>query len=264
MERQLGADGAAGRRPARPEPHHAQPARAAQDAASSSAPVVRAGARGVPAARRAARDHELTRHAARGADAICERDPARLAQVFGNLLNNACKYTQPGRHDLADGVERDGSERRRERSQDTGIGIPPTSSQHLRDVHAGRPLARALAGRARHRPDAGQAAGRDARRRGRGAERRRRARAASSSCACRSIDRRDAERRRRCRAAAPAHARAPPHPRRRRQRGLGRVARDAARARGPRDAHGARRLAALDAAEKHRPTSCCSTSACRE
>jgi two-component system CheB/CheR fusion protein len=48
-------------------------------------------------------------------------DPARLAQVFGNLLNNACKYTaSPGRIDLAVGIE--GGEVV-VKVQDNGIGI---------------------------------------------------------------------------------------------------------------------------------------------
>lgn len=48
-------------------------------------------------------------------------DPARLAQVFGNLLNNACKYTvPPGRIDLAVAIE--GGEVV-VTVQDNGIGI---------------------------------------------------------------------------------------------------------------------------------------------
>ncbi len=48
-------------------------------------------------------------------------DPARLAQVFGNLLNNACKYTaSPGRIDLAVAIE--GGEVV-VTVQDNGIGI---------------------------------------------------------------------------------------------------------------------------------------------
>jgi len=50
-------------------------------------------------------------------------DPARLAQVFGNLLNNSCKYTPPG------GTIRVTAERRGAEVvvgvQDTGSGIPP-------------------------------------------------------------------------------------------------------------------------------------------
>jgi PAS domain S-box-containing protein len=50
-------------------------------------------------------------------------DPARVVQVFGNLLNNSCKYTPPG------GVISVTIERRGELAQvkvsDTGNGIPP-------------------------------------------------------------------------------------------------------------------------------------------
>jgi len=51
-----------------------------------------------------------------------EADPVRLTQVFGNLLTNACKYTNPGgRIDVA--VERWGSHVV-VRVSDNGIGIP--------------------------------------------------------------------------------------------------------------------------------------------
>jgi signal transduction histidine kinase len=65
-----------------------------------------------------------------------DADPTRLAQVVGNLLSNACKFTdQGGRIWLA--VEQEGGQAVI-RVRDTGIGIaadqlPP----HLRDVHAG-------------------------------------------------------------------------------------------------------------------------------
>ena len=49
--------------------------------------------------------------------------------------------------------------------RDTGIGIPAeASARHVRDVLAGGPQPGALAGRAGHRPGAGQGPGRDARR----------------------------------------------------------------------------------------------------
>ena len=50
-------------------------------------------------------------------------DPARLAQVFGNLLNNSSKYTRPGGTiDLA--VQREGAQVCVS-VKDSGIGIPP-------------------------------------------------------------------------------------------------------------------------------------------
>jgi PAS domain S-box-containing protein len=53
---------------------------------------------------------------------ILDADPVRLAQVLGNLLHNACKYTEPGgRIDLS--AERQGSDVAISVT-DTGIGIP--------------------------------------------------------------------------------------------------------------------------------------------
>lgn len=52
-----------------------------------------------------------------------DADPARLAQVFGNLLQNACKYTEPGGR-----IELSASRQAGQavvRVKDTGIGIPP-------------------------------------------------------------------------------------------------------------------------------------------
>ncbi len=50
-------------------------------------------------------------------------DPARLAQVFSNLLNNACKYTEPGGKIWLT-AERQGSYVV-VKVKDTGLGIPP-------------------------------------------------------------------------------------------------------------------------------------------
>ena len=59
-------------------------------------------------------------------------DPARLAQVVSNLLNNACKYTEPGGHiDLT--LTRDG-EKALIRVADTGIGIPPGKLEGIFDL----------------------------------------------------------------------------------------------------------------------------------
>jgi PAS domain S-box-containing protein len=52
-----------------------------------------------------------------------EGDPVRLAQLFGNLLNNACKYSDPGGR-ISVNLQRD--ERNViVRVADTGVGIPP-------------------------------------------------------------------------------------------------------------------------------------------
>ena len=56
------------------------------------------------------------------ADAIVlNADPVRLAQVFGNLLRNACKYTEPGGHIWLSAAQ-DGNEAV-VTVKDTGIGI---------------------------------------------------------------------------------------------------------------------------------------------
>ena len=54
---------------------------------------------------------------------MVDADPARLAQVFSNLLNNAAKYTDRGGH-IRLTAERDGSEVVVS-VRDTGIGIAP-------------------------------------------------------------------------------------------------------------------------------------------
>jgi signal transduction histidine kinase len=56
-------------------------------------------------------------------------DPARLAQVIGNLLNNACKFTDPRGHiGLTVSARRRAGGRSR---ADDGIGIAPEQLPHL-------------------------------------------------------------------------------------------------------------------------------------
>src|SRR5690606_16229048 len=56
-------------------------------------------------------------------DLAVDADPSRLAQIIGNLLNNAAKYTDPGGHIEIRG-ERRGALVAIE-IKDNGIGIPP-------------------------------------------------------------------------------------------------------------------------------------------
>ena len=59
-----------------------------------------------------------------------EADEARLAQVFANLLHNACKYTEPG-GEITLTVTRPSESAVEVAVRDTGIGIPPEFLPHL-------------------------------------------------------------------------------------------------------------------------------------
>ncbi len=77
--------------------------------------------------------HELT-VARPGEPVYLDADPARMAQVFSNLLNNAAKYTEPGgRIRLA--AERRGGEVA-VTVQDTGIGLAAEVMPHLFEIFA--------------------------------------------------------------------------------------------------------------------------------
>ena len=86
---------------------------------------------------------------------LLDADPVRLAQVVGNLLTNAAKYTEPnGRIWLT--AEREG-DMAVLRVRDNGIGIAPHMLPRIFELfvqvdHA----ATKVAGRAGHRPDAGE------------------------------------------------------------------------------------------------------------
>ncbi|AXK72782.1 response regulator [Lysobacter sp. TY2-98] len=58
-----------------------------------------------------------------------DADPVRITQVFGNLLNNAAKYAEPGGH-ISVRVERDG-DTVRIHVRDRGIGIEPEMLPHV-------------------------------------------------------------------------------------------------------------------------------------
>jgi light-regulated signal transduction histidine kinase (bacteriophytochrome) len=91
-----------------------------------------------------------------------EVDVTRIAQVLANLLNNAAKYTPPGGR-IVLSLREDGDFAVISVA-DTGVGIQAESAGGgVRDVQPGRrDIDRA--GRPGHRPVAGAAPGRDARR----------------------------------------------------------------------------------------------------
>jgi PAS domain S-box-containing protein len=61
-------------------------------------------------------------------------DPVRLAQVFGNLINNSCKYTAPGGRIWLT-VEEQGNDVV-VKVKDTGVGIPPDKLNEIFDLFA--------------------------------------------------------------------------------------------------------------------------------
>jgi PAS domain S-box-containing protein len=63
-----------------------------------------------------------------------DADPTRLAQVVGNLLNNAAKYTPPGGRVAVYGETHGGEAVLRVR--DTGIGMPPEALTRIFDLFA--------------------------------------------------------------------------------------------------------------------------------
>ena len=106
---------------------------------------------------------------------LLDADPVRLIQVFGNLLTNAAKYTEPNGHiwltaECIKGIAVIRIRRQRHRNR------PDYASPHLRFVRASGPHFYKVTRRAGHRPDVGQESGGDAQRDGRGTERRVRSR----------------------------------------------------------------------------------------
>ena len=61
-----------------------------------------------------------------------DADPVRLAQVFGNILNNSCKYTEPGGRIRLAAERQDGEVE--VRVVDTGVGIPPDALGGIFDI----------------------------------------------------------------------------------------------------------------------------------
>ena len=96
-------------------------------------------------------------------------DRTRLAQVFANLLNNSSKFSDRGQP-ISIAITHDGGQAV-VRVRDTGVGIPREALPKIFDMFGQADLPRrALARRPRHRPLAGQADRRNARRHRRGAQ----------------------------------------------------------------------------------------------
>ena len=94
---------------------------------------------------------------------VLDVDPARMAQVLNNLLNNAAKYTPEGgliQLSARLGGARRRHQARRQRHRDRAGAAP----QNVRPVHAGRPDPVAFQGRPGHRADRRALAGGNARR----------------------------------------------------------------------------------------------------
>jgi PAS domain S-box-containing protein len=60
-------------------------------------------------------------------------DPVRLSQVFGNLLANACRYTEPGGRIRVE-AQALGTRAVRVRVSDSGLGIPPAMLERVFDL----------------------------------------------------------------------------------------------------------------------------------
>jgi signal transduction histidine kinase/DNA-binding response OmpR family regulator len=85
--------------------------------------------------------HEL--HVALPSDPVfLNADPVRLTQVFGNLLTNACKYTEPGGHIWLSAELQENEVIVKVR--DTGIGIPRSKLASVFDMFSQLPAARDL------------------------------------------------------------------------------------------------------------------------
>ena len=65
---------------------------------------------------------------------VLDADPVRLTQVFGNLVNNAAKYTEPGGHIWLSAEREDGAVAVRVR--DNGLGIPADELPHVFEMFA--------------------------------------------------------------------------------------------------------------------------------
>jgi PAS domain S-box-containing protein len=78
-------------------------------------------------------NHELTTTLPEN-EIYVEADPARLTQVVGNILNNACKFTNPGGHVQL--VVNQNHNEATIRVRDNGIGIAPEHLSHVFDMFA--------------------------------------------------------------------------------------------------------------------------------